>query len=669
MKYIIDELDRRNRDVELQRRAADESRERLIVELQREVEEGRRRQVEMLKKMEFMEKMKTSQNTNPQQSAQPVPAQHEAGTSPNSVGPPNGGDIPDPFFAPGGDPWPQDHHRSEQHHQQAHGVHQQGPQTAAPSSGAPRASHERSGNGGGKRTPERSAESEAQAPNPSGGGTPPGRDGGEEKDEPSLKKDIRRKHGGNPGGDGGGGGGDDGGGSDEGSEGSSAGESSEDSDYSDSPEGQKRKKRNERIRPLKDKQLGHPDRYDASASTATYRQWRERFRALISAQDDGISWDKILDHVEQMREKIVCPEELSKLRRRFRLKTKHLKIIQTNLYHMLQQYTKGATNERVITATRTMSLDQYRVLYFEGMQVSEHALFLAKGRVWRVAEVKKAADFAQAVDSWEQDRDFLQRHVSYTMPISDQQYALLNICPADLRREVLREYNLMKFPSYLSLKQFIQNLITRDRDIQAQGAHRGVHELERPKGQRKQEQQQQQQQQEAWWGEDDWGQEQGWEQQEQQQQEGTWVDEQGYAHVGALKGKGKGKSGKGKGWGKNNKGKGKGKGKNGKGKGGKGGCAIYGAEDHWKNECPENPLNQGKGGGKAAGAFAGAPAAGKGAFPWVQRSSGPPRIAALGDNPSQWRIGADGQANVCISSTGNGSFVTENLTTQAALHV
>ena len=66
---------------------------------------------------------------------------------------------------------------------------------------------------------------------------------------------------------------------------------------------------------------------------------------------------------------------------------------------MLQQYTKGSTNERVVTATRDMSMDQYRIMCFEGMHVSEHALFLAKGRVWRVAEVKKAADFAQTVDA------------------------------------------------------------------------------------------------------------------------------------------------------------------------------------------------------------------------------------------------------------------------------
>ena len=52
------------------------------------------------------------------------------------------------------------------------------------------------------------------------------------------------------------------------------------------------------------------------------------------------------------------------------------------------------------------------------------------------------------------------------------------------------------------------------------------------------------------------------------------------------------------------KGKGKGKGKTwnkGKGKGAKGGCAICGEMDHWKNECPYNYNNKGRGKDKGKG--------------------------------------------------------------------
>ena len=283
--------------------------------------------------------------------------------------------------------------------------------------------------------------------------------GSEGQDEPEEQEQLpeRRPH---PrgGGAGGGGGGYPSGGHSTDSEPSSESEMES--------QGGTRRKRKDKMRMLKDKQLAQPEKYDGSSSTAGYRQWRERLRAPISAQGDGVAWEKILDHLEALRELIVTPEQIEKMMLKFHLKKRHVKVVNSNLYHMLQQYTKQTTAERVTLATKENAMDQYRMLYYEGMQVSDHALFLAKGRVWRVAEVKKGSDFAAAVDSWEQDRDFLQRHVNYTMVEWDQQYALLNICPADLRREVLKDYTKERFPTYIGLKQHIQNLITRDRDLQ-----------------------------------------------------------------------------------------------------------------------------------------------------------------------------------------------------------
>ena len=98
------------------------------------------------------------------------------------------------------------------------------------------------------------------------------------------------------------------------------------------------------------------------------------------------------------------------IRNEFGFKKRHIEVVQSNLYHMLHQYTKGATAERVILASREMSLDQYRILYFEGMHVTPQAPFLAKGRVWRAQEAKRPGDFAAAIDEWERDRDSQQRH-------------------------------------------------------------------------------------------------------------------------------------------------------------------------------------------------------------------------------------------------------------------
>jgi hypothetical protein len=37
----------------------------------------------------------------------------------------------------------------------------------------------------------------------------------------------------------------------------------------------------------------------------------------------------------------MCVDELERLRKRFKLKRRRLRIVQDNLYHMLQQYTNG----------------------------------------------------------------------------------------------------------------------------------------------------------------------------------------------------------------------------------------------------------------------------------------------------------------------------------------
>ena len=148
---------------------------------------------------------------------------------------------------------------------------------------------------------------------------------------------------------------------------------------------------------------------------------------MISAQGDGIPWDKFLDFLERRREQIVCADTIEKIKKKFKFTSRHVKVAQSNLYHMMQQNTKGATSERIISGTWEMALDQYRMLYFEGMHVTQQALFLAKGRLWRVQEAKKPAECSAAVDEWEQDRELLQRHTDYVTCMSDQQYAILNM--------------------------------------------------------------------------------------------------------------------------------------------------------------------------------------------------------------------------------------------------
>ena len=440
---------------------------------------------------------------------------------------------------------------------------------------------------------------------------------------PDYKKAMRKKN--NPGGSGGGG--------DPGNSDSSSSSDSEGGNGGPDKRKKDKKGKRDKIRMLKDKQLSPPEPYDSSASTVAYRRWRERFRALISAQGDGIPWDDLLDFLEQRREAIVCSETVEIIKRNFEFTSKHIKVVQSNLYHMMQQYTKGGTSERIILATREMALDQYRMLYFEGMHVTQQALFLAKGRVWRVQEAKKPADFAAAVDEWEQDREFLQRHTDYVMCMSDQQYALMNICPSELRREILKDYDLKKFPTYLSLKQHVLNLITRDRDLQNHSS-KNVHEVSKKEKRTKNKP-------DDWWADETNGQsEHGHEWQEQEDEE---EGEQDWTYIGALKGTNKGK---------------------GKGKPGKGGSpALFDGVCHYCNEYGHTqrycPLLKGKGKGKK-GKGKGKDSKGKGkgkaqdgynahgkggaAPPWMPQR-GPPgaKLNMMGDDPTQWVVGQDGR--------------------------
>ena len=234
---------------------------------------------------------------------------------------------------------------------------------------------------------------------------------------------------------------------------------------------------------------------------------------------------------------------------------------------MLVQYTRGKTQENVRNARKANVLEQYRKLYYHGMGVSQQALFLSKGKVWKTQEVKHAREYDAAVKAWEESRDFLVKHADYTMQEEDQQYALISMCPAELKKEVLREFSKEmpngkpQFPTYLSLKQYITNLISRDHDINS--GSKGVNGVS-GKASRKEDESQEQSQA------DSGGQAQAPAQEEEWQWYPNWYPDiqnpeevqQYVIEVNALKGAGK----QGKGW-SQKKGKGKGKDRKGKGKG------------------------------------------------------------------------------------------------------
>ena len=101
-----------------------------------------------------------------------------------------------------------------------------------------------------------------------------------------------------------------------------------------------------------------------------------------------------------------------------------------------------------------------------------------------------------------------------------------------------KDYSLRNYPSHLSLKQHVLNIITRDRDMQPQP--RGVHEVANRDKKNKVKV-------DDWWtGEGAWQGEEEWpEGEEGNEAGGDWTSVN--ALKGGSKGKGKGKQGKGDG--------------------------------------------------------------------------------------------------------------------------
>ena len=199
-----------------------------------------------------------------------------------------------------------------------------------------------------------------------------------------------------------------------------------------------------KIKPLTNKQLCPPEKYCHKSGDVVFKTWRESFRALIDAQGDGVDWEEVLDDVECKKGTIIDSTVVTEIQRHFKWDKSELKVVMSNLYHMLQQFTKGRTQLKITTARKNNVFDPWRVLYYDGMAVSETALFLGKGKVWNRPEVKPE-EFATAVDLWEEDRDFLAKHSAYKMDVGDQHFAILTMCPADTRKEILREYSLLAY--------------------------------------------------------------------------------------------------------------------------------------------------------------------------------------------------------------------------------
>ena len=204
------------------------------------------------------------------------------------------------------------------------------------------------------------------------------RDGREEEQDAEIRESKKRKSNGDP---------DDGGdGDDDDFDGSGDDEDDDQDDdealssVSESPSRGRSATRSSgrqersKIKPLTNKQLCPPEKYCHKSGDVVFKTWRESFRALIDAQGDGVDWEEVLDYVECKKGTIIDSTVVTEIQRHFKWDKSELKVVMSNLYHMLQQFTKGRTQLKMTTARKRNVFDQWRVLYYDGMAVSETAL-------------------------------------------------------------------------------------------------------------------------------------------------------------------------------------------------------------------------------------------------------------------------------------------------------
>ena len=191
-----------------------------------------------------------------------------------------------------------------------------------------------------------------------------------------------------------------------------------------------------------------PTTYQYGDGPLAYKGWRERLRAYLKVQFPRVPWDPILSECERRRQRIIIDQDVVELLRSQKIRLEDQGAIESGLYLIMGQSLKGATLERVTTAISRNILDQYRAIYFEGMSISELALFNAKGRLWRVDEAKFYKELPSIVEKWESERNFFTDHAELIMSEDDQKFNLLMLAPREMRREVLKECTMTRFPSY-----------------------------------------------------------------------------------------------------------------------------------------------------------------------------------------------------------------------------
>ena len=151
--------------------------------------------------------------------------------------------------------------------------------------------------------------------------------------------------------------------------------------------------------------MSEPTIYDGTKSN--FAEWRDVLHAYLGAHD--VNYLHILLWLEDLGRWIMKSEDLEHLSEDLQLDAEDIVEAKTVLYTLLAKYTSGPIKRNIRLAKAKGIFEQYRKLYFAGMQITPKKLFLENAKIWKVVEATWDG-VNDSIESWEAKLEFLAEH-------------------------------------------------------------------------------------------------------------------------------------------------------------------------------------------------------------------------------------------------------------------
>ena len=111
------------------------------------------------------------------------------------------------------------------------------------------------------------------------------------------------------------------------------------------------------------------------------------------------------------------------------------------------------------------------------MNFTKGSIFDMRSKAYQVATANALREVRSTIVKFEDDRHFLELHCKYTMSMSDQNHCIFKLCPVEIRRAILQEFDEEDFESYQTCMQDILDRVAQELE---EIARPGLHAMEDP---------------------------------------------------------------------------------------------------------------------------------------------------------------------------------------------